>query len=1304
MASPTNYNAYDTEMMSVSEEVRSRLFDREDGSSSGDDGAGYDEGLPSEQQQARWFHFLVYVWASPLLSRGAFRYQTATEMPVSDLLRLPTFEQPRHCARVLKREWEREVKVLAPAAGREPSLPRALLWAFWPRLVAGGICRFLSDSFSFISPFLLKALLRWLQSEEEEAVWEGFVLVVAIAVSNLFMSWFLNAGSLHTTCCFAQMSNGLQLMVYDKILAQHPEHGETGHLTTLHASDVQRLQMLAIPIHGVWVTPFLVLGACIALHVFMGWAGVIAMGAMILSSPLQAFLTRKLMRYRTTIVRIADRRVHAINEVLQGIRICKFMNWERNFEERIASIREEEIVQLRLSYFMRAAVTMIANAMPSIVSVILFGVAYAMEGEIEPTRVFPAISMLNVVRIPMLMMPMAIASLMETNVSVTRVRDFLLRPEAEVYVSSHTDDGQPSVDLKNVTVTSRDKATTILSGLSCGFPAAKLSIVHGPTGCGKSTLVKALIGEATVDTASLGHVRVGGSLAYMAQEAWIMNATVRENIVMDAPFDTRRYWRVVRACQLMDDLKQLANGDMTEIGERGVNLSGGQKQRIAFARAAYSDKDIIVMDDPLSAVDAHVCKRLFEDCIMGFMRGKTRILVTHQTQFLGRCDHVVELRDRAVAFCGPVTELEGVEISAEESKSIDDEEEPEQHSAPLMEKEKVVIGEVSWGVYAWFIQLGTLRTTVVMLGLFGVWRAASVIADMWLTWWSSRANVFGRSYDDKDYLMCFGITTAITIALIYFRQVALALFTINVCRQSHAAMVARLIRAPTSFFDTTPMGRILNRFTKDMDGLDVRIPDLLSQILMTSFNLFGMLVLVAITTPFILALLPFLAIAVRLIYVQYARTQRAVKQIESVSRSPVLAVVNETLGGLSTIRAFGMVEHFRHKHDTRADVAARPAYNVRCAQRWLSARTEIIGTVILFFAAYICAISKVTGAGLGVSAKVVGLSLTYVISTTNAVTFLNRSFAEFEADMNSTERIMEYSTQVAQERDVTYDTAAGNPAPSGTWGQNGAIAFNNVSLRYRPGLPLVLKNVSFNVGNGMKVGVVGRTGSGKSTIILTLFRMLELEGGSIEMDGRDIAGIGLSDLRSRITIIPQDPVLFAGTLRSNLDPFGNYSDAELWDALAKSNIKDRIASDAGGLDAPVTEKGANFSVGERQLLCMARAILRRCSILLLDEATASVDYTADQLIQETIRTVFRDCTVLTVAHRLSTIIDADKVVVMGGGEVLEDAAPHELLEKEGGIFAEMVKQLGDEEFDRLRGVAKEHYKGAYAHKTVVVKD
>eukprot|EP00388_Colpodella_angusta_P047838 GDKK01074132.1.p1 GENE.GDKK01074132.1~~GDKK01074132.1.p1 ORF type:complete len:722 (-),score=75.64 GDKK01074132.1:181-2289(-) len=698
------------------------------------------------------------------------------------------------------------------------------------------------------------------------------------------------------------------------------------------------------------------------------------------------------------------------------------------------------------------------------------------------------------------------------------------------------------------------------------------------------------------------------------------------------------------------------------------------------------------MDDPLSAVDAHVCKRLFEDCILGFMKGRTRILVTHQTQYLNRCEQVVEMTDRAIAFCGPsfLRERTNTDNDDDDESHVGDDGTVEQHATSLMEKEKVVLGEVSWQVYWWLLKLGTITLTLGTLVMFTLWRGASIIADLWLTWWSNRNTPFDRTYTDLEYLEFFGITTGISVVLIFVRQMALAQFTLSVCKESHAAMIARLIRAPTSFFDTTPMGRILNRFTKDMDGLDTRIPDMLSQILNTSFTLVGTLILVAITTPFILALIPFIALAIRMVYVQYARTQRSVKQLESVSRSPLYAVVNETLGGLSTIRAFGMVEHFRDKHDNRADVAARPAYNTRMAQRWLSARTEVIGTVILFFAAYIAAISRSMDVNIGVSAQVVGLSLSYVISTTGAVTMLNRSFAEFEAEMNSTERVMEYSTQVKQERDVVYD-AETNPSPPKDWGQNGTIEFRNVALRYRDGLPLVLKEVSFAIPNRAKVGIVGRTGSGKSTIILTLFRMLELESGSIQIDGRDIADTSLTDLRSRITIIPQDPVLFAGTLRSNLDPFDKYTDNDLWSALAQSNIKDRIEAEKNGLLSPVTEKGTNFSVGERQLLCLARAILRKCSILLLDEATASVDFAADQLIQETIRTVFKDCTVITVAHRLSTIIDSDKVIVMADGQVLEDSTPFELLQVEGGALTGMVRQLGDSEFDRLVGIAKQHY-------------
>eukprot|EP00388_Colpodella_angusta_P018565 GDKJ01046256.1.p1 GENE.GDKJ01046256.1~~GDKJ01046256.1.p1 ORF type:complete len:670 (+),score=36.90 GDKJ01046256.1:169-2010(+) len=609
-----------------------------------------------------------------------------------------------------------------------------------------------------------------------------------------------------------------------------------------------------------------------------------------------------------------------------------------------------------------------------------------------------------------------------------------------------------------------------------------------------------------------------------------------------------------------------------------------------------------------------------------------------------------------------------------------------------MTKEQLVIGEVSWGVYKWFIELGTFKLGALTLLTYALWRGSTVISDLWVAWWSDRAEPFSRTYTDEQYLTFFGITVAISIILVYARQIVFAYFTIAVCRKSHAAMIARIIRAPTSFFDTTPMGRILNRFTKDMDGLDVRIPDALGSILMTGFNLIGMLVMVAVTSPYILVIFPFLIVVLRFVYVKYTTTVRGVKQLEAITRSPVLAVVNETLGGLSTIRAFGMVEHFRDKHIQRSLIAARPAYNTRCAQRWLSSRTEIVGTVILFVAAYIAAIMHVMQDGssaLTMSSAVIGLSLTYVISTTNAVTFLNRTLAEFEAEMSCTERIMEYSTQVPQERDVIYD--AEHPRPPANWGQKGAIEFKNVSLRYRPELPLVLKDVSFSISDGMKVGVVGRTGSGKSTVILSLFRMLELEeGSSINVDGQNIADISLSDLRSRITIIPQDPVLFAGTMRSNLDPFNNHTDEELWDALQKSNIKERIASEKAGLDCPVKERGGNFSVGERQLLCLARAIMKKCSILLLDEATASVDFAADQLIQETIRTVFRQCTVITVAHRLSTIIDADKVVVLGEGKVIEDGTPIELLNNDSGVFTSMLKQLGDTEFANLKTLALNH--------------
>eukprot|EP00758_Cryptobia_borreli_P010254 Tbor_TRINITY_DN5555_c2_g1::TRINITY_DN5555_c2_g1_i2::g.13278::m.13278/K05665/ABCC1; ATP-binding cassette, subfamily C (CFTR/MRP), member 1 len=1273
----------------------------------------------AEQDAAPFYSWLFYSWVNPLLDRCAVRYNDKQEMLQSDTFHLPDYENPEKNAAILRENWKFELEKDI----KDRSLIRALRKSFKKRIIIGGCFRFFSDCAAFSSPFVLQQFIKWLKSPNP-VIWEGFVYVGLLVGLNLCMSWCLNASTHHTVTGFVRMVTSLPILIFDVIIGLPQDHGRTGHITALHANDAQRLLQLGLTFHSFWISPLIVFTAVAALYFFVGVAGIISVVFLIVTMPMQGFLMRKLTKYRDKIVKESDRRMGAINEALQGIRICKFMGWESRFNNLIDEIRSSEVSVLRSSYFLRAIVMFIAQALPAISIFGTFALAYAFDGTVAVENIFPALAMLNVIRIPLLFIPISIATIVESVIALRRIQGFLNEPVSKNYINVGDVQGEASVT--NLTVYPKQKETKkedvksqikpdlemrtsknneeidrpLISNVTCTFHKSKLTIVHGPTGCGKSTLLKAIMGESP-HIAPESIVSVKGSVAYISQEAWIMNASIRSNICMGLPFDKEKYQSVVEACHLVDDFTQLKQGDSTEIGERGINLSGGQKQRISFARAAYSNREIVIMDDPLSAVDSHVCNGLFNDCIVKLMKNKTRILVTHQVQFLPQSDYIVEmLPNGEVFYAGPsdkgIPKLLKLSVSEDYNHtngSIDDVSEgkvfdiKEIKGASLLTKENVNVLDVSWSVYQWYFKIGTVHWTVVTLLLYIIWRSAATISELWLAWWSTKVSVFGRSYTDLEYLTYFAITSMISITIVYFRQLSLAYFTVSASRKCHSLMLENVLRAPISFFDTTPMGRILNRFSKDIDSLDYRIPEILQTLLLMAFVLLGAMVLVIVSTPFVLLVIPMLLICLRHVYRRYMNAARHLKQIEAVTRSPVMAIVNETLGGLSTIRAYGMGRHFIHMHSDRACIAARAPYNQRCAQRWLSARTELFGSVVLLFTTYISALLNATRYQweFSIQPGAIALAITSVLATTNSVTFLNRQLADFEAEMNSAERIKEYSSDIPQERDVVYDEET--PAPPADWPNTGSIKFTNVSMRYRDDLDLVLNGVNIDIKSGEKVGLVGRTGSGKSSIILTMFRIVELAGGSISIDGINIANLSLHDLRRNITIIPQDPTLFTGTLRSNLDPFSEASDEDIWAVLDKCSMRLHVESLHEGLNSPVEERGANFSVGERQLLCLARALMKRSKILLLDEATASVDFEVDKVIQNTIATEFEACTVITIAHRLATIITGDKVVVMSDGIVAEAGSPKELLNMPDGQFKNMVANLGPEQAAELKTIA-----------------
>mmetsp|Transcript_38878 Transcript_38878/g.72193 ORF Transcript_38878/g.72193 Transcript_38878/m.72193 type:complete len:1375 (-) Transcript_38878:86-4210(-) len=864
-----------------------------------------------------------------------------------------------------------------------------------------------------------------------------------------------------------------------------------------------------------------------------------------------------------------------------------------------------------------------------------------------------------------------------------------------------------------------EKATFSLRDISVVGEAGQLCAVVGKVGSGKSSLLSALLSEMPKRS---GEVTMKGSIAYCAQVPWIQNATVRDNILFGSPMDEERYDEVINMCALGTDCESLPAGDLTEIGEKGVTLSGGQKARIALARACYRRADVYLLDDVLSAVDAETGAWLFELCIKELLNRKCLvILATNAVHFLKDVDAVWVLKAGSVIEQGTFDELrakEGGELN-ELLSLVAIQDAPAVPEAPLVKprtsliseavrksrgrfsvssvktdekagilgvKEARAEGSVSWKV--WYFYFVTcpggfcIPLTVLLCSIVG--QASKNFFEYWLSYWTTES-VKGENKD--HYFIVYGVLGIVACIFQLCRSISLAEMILLNGRRLHDLLLGAVMRAMMSFFDTTLTGRIMNRFSKDMDSMDNRLQMCLPAFMLLFMEILGIGLTIGLNMPlFFVFLIPML-----MFYWDVSRRfrplNRDLQRLESTSRSPLFSLFSETLHGSSTVRAYGEVHRFLSQSDVIIDSSNRAFYAIHTSNRWLQLRLEAVGMVLLIAVLGFALEGRSSG---NADPGIVALALFYVITIGGILNFTIRMLTETEARMTSCERIHEYTTTIEPEAaDFT------NERPPPSWPSKGRIELRDVSMRYRPNLPLVLNKVSFAVEGGYKLGICGRTGSGKSTLFSILFRIVDVYRpgnecqGCIEIDGIDVGKIGLTDLRRALAIIPQDPVMFAGDVRENLDLFQERTDEELWTALQHASMDTVVKQMPDGLGSLVHEGGENFSCGERQLVCMARALLRQSKIICLDEATANIDIKTDATIQEVMKTEFADCTVLTIAHRLNTIATHDQILVMDQGEVAELGSPAELLALgETGKFWSLVQELGESGAEALENEVK----------------
>uniref|UniRef100_A0AAY4DI15 ATP-binding cassette sub-family C member 10 n=1 Tax=Denticeps clupeoides TaxID=299321 RepID=A0AAY4DI15_9TELE len=1232
-----------------------------------------------------WLSSLLYLWLNPLLLRGQ---RGELERP-DDVYQLPyrlrTGAVYRHRALLL----------------------RVLHKAFGLHYYLLGLLKLAASMLSFAGPLLLSSLVGFMEAKEAP-VSRGVWCAVGLFASTFFSAFFRNVFVFQVSKVSLEARAAVVSTIYSKALQVSGAalaNFNLGEVVNFMSTDTDRLVNFFNSFHEVWSLPFQFALALYLLYLQVGVAFLGGLGVAILLVPLNKVLASQILENNKHMLTHKDSRVKLMTEMLFGIRVLKFYNWEEHFAQKISKCREQELAHLKTIKYLDAVCVYTWAALPVVISILTF-ITYVLLGhQLTAAKVFTTLALVGMLILPLNSFPWVLNGTLEAKVSLDRIQHFLRLQNQDM--NSYYQQG---AEYCHILLTSSGSPSGSLSLHSLNLTITKGSLVAivGKVGCGKSSLLAAISGELERTGGSLYVQGRAGGFGLAAQEPWLQHGTVRDNILFGREFDQNFYQSVIEACALSDDLNIFPAGDRTEVGENGVTLSGGQRNRLALARAVYMDKDVYLLDDPLASVDANVAQHLMDKCIMGILRPKTRILCTHRIEFLDKADVVVLMDNGTITTTGTPSEVLPLVSAAPKNlkndsniKDKQEEEEEEVLSDMAVDQEPVILGEerkqsggLAWTIYRsyWHAVGGTLAFSV-LFSLF-LMQASKNVSDWWLSHWISHlksnttadvdhvtvhcnplhllfssatlmvpltsrdTSPFNLSSDLKFYMTVYGSIAAANTVFTAARSFLFAYGAICAATIIHKKLLNQILKATVTFFDITPLGRILNRFSSDMYSIDDSLPFILNILLANIFSLLGMLVVMAYGLPWVLLpLLPLGALYFRTQHF-YRHTSRELKRLCSLTLSPIYSHFSETLSGLGTIRASSSTERLE-ENETRLEQNQRCVFVSNAAMQWLDIRLQMIGVTVVTGISVIAVIQHQVHS---VDPGLVGLSLSYALSITNLLSGLIFSFAQMEMQMVSVERTEEYSVNIPTE-------------PQGalplSWPQLGRVQFVGVQLAYRPGLPNALDGVNLEVLPGERVGIVGRTGSGKSTLFLALFRMVDLNQGQILLDGQDISQVALSQLRKKMAIIPQDPFLFSGTIRDNLDPCGCHSDRRLLDVLDECHIA-AVIRRIGGLDAEVGEKGKSLSVGQRQLLCLARALLTEANIVCIDEATSSIDQKTGSLLQQTIRENFREKTILTIAHRINTIMDSDRVLVMHAGKVAEFDTPSALLQGKYSFFQKIL--------------------------------
>ncbi|KAG1660360.1 Multidrug resistance-associated protein 1 [Nymphon striatum] len=1286
------------------------------------------------------------------------------------------------------------------------SLSWSLWRAFWPEVIYMFCLRLFCDANLFLNPFLLNLLILFMSTNEP--AWHGILYALGLYV----VTHSHESGVVHyndsTISATVRIKGALSMAIFNKALKlsnSARQDYSVGELVNLMAVDLQKFEDFLTYTSYVLISPFMLCLGIYFLWTILGPSCLAGVAVIILLAPGNYFMVHFAGAIQDRIMHLSDDRLKFTNEIINGIKVLKLYAWEIPFAKKLYDIRERETSGIRKYTFLFAGNEVsweLATFLISFCSLATY-VLVDEKNILTPNVAFVSLALFNIIRVPMMLLPSAFSSVIQALVSIKRLNKFLNAEELDCEVLASEDLTVPlSIENGSFSWGTINKEP-VLKNISINVKSDELVAVVGRVGSGKSSLLSAFLGEMKKQSGTIKRTR---SVAYVPQQAWILNDSIKNNITFSSGYNHIRYREVIKACALQPDLDVLPAGDQTEIGEKGVNISGGQKQRVSLARAVYNNSELFLLDDPLSAVDANVGSHLFKHVIgpSGLLKNKTRIITTNSIAFLHQCDRIVVMNEGSITEMGTFNDLmqnseifseliqtyssngNGIEktekdVNLDDGKAIDRLSESNsvasynlitethdlygkfrtkssslslssgskinldnvlfQRSAMLtlhfvtislipglqvnllcvvmpkgrlIEDEDVEVGTVKMAVYWTYVKQVGLLTTFCVLLTFLLYQGFVVGANVWLSIWSNEALV-SQSYTDYSQYLGFRVGIFGMLGLLSGMCLLIALLTlayghIKACAVLHNFMLDSILHAPMSFFDTTPTGRIMNRFSKDINTMDTVLLIYIRLFLLFSFNSLGAIFVIVYELPTMLSscvshanlLYPDTgggddekkeserakkqiekrkadqksydkAKRRRLIQESwleeftwaklFLKTSRQLKRMESVSSSPLYSQFSESVYGASSIRAYECHERFFSEFQGKLNQNQCAYYGGWLTARWMEESVVAIGSLIVFFTSLFIVIFKNE-----IDPGSAGLSVSYALNMMFCLTMCVQFSSDIETKIVSAERILEYSQTMSE---AAWDIP--NSKPQENWPQRGEIIFDNYKTRYRPDLESVLKGINLHIKPGEKIGVCGRTGAGKSSLTLSLFRIIEASSGKIVLDNCDISMFGLHDLRSKLTIIPQDPVLFTGNIRFNLDPLQINTDDEIWNALRLAYLKDFVSSLGDGLEYQISEGGGNMSVGQRQLICLTRALLRKTKVLILDEATAAVDLETDSLIQETIRKEFADCTIVTIAHRLNTIMDSSRIVVLDNGQIAEFDTPSALLENKSSMFYSMIQ-------------------------------